>query len=434
MMESALKKSCIEKEQQLVDDINGKNDFINSLNNDSLAQIFMLLPIPKRIVMERVCLKWKEACELAWYDIKKYRCGNSIGGVYDNRLLTQSYVKKLLLNCSIFLKELFLSKICDSRIIKIVGEHCKNLKKLEFVADYELKINNDDYIQAFMSLDKLKFIKIEIIHMEWRLRRLFRNEIINYLPEEINEIHIIFKECRPKIPILFDLKKFKNVHSLTLSNCNLTKIIQDISEKITLVYLNIENSWVTKKCSYNFEHLFNRLVNLEHISCSKYFVTSNFLNPIFNTCKNIKYLNAPSWKDQILGEIVIENWENLKNMEHLTIGWETTDNVAIKMVKYCKNLQHLDISSDIRKNITDTALQKLTELENLKCLKLPILNDINVESVLAISNNCKELKSLKINFYIREILYCIPVLPNLVFHELSKLQYLEYLDMSGWNH
>ncbi|XP_044007280.1 protein ARABIDILLO 1-like [Aphidius gifuensis] len=127
------KRICVGGDQQTSDDGNKDQKKVvnNSLDYDSLAKIIMLLPIAERIEMEKVCTKWKEACQLAWYDIKKYKCELSIGRSYDNRLLTQQYLEKILLMCGIYLNELSLSDVCKASIMPFVGDHCKNLTSLE---------------------------------------------------------------------------------------------------------------------------------------------------------------------------------------------------------------------------------------------------------------------------------------------------------------
>ncbi|XP_044000862.1 dynein regulatory complex subunit 6-like [Aphidius gifuensis] len=68
--------------------------------------------------------------------------------------------------------------------------------------------------------------------------------------------------------------------------------------------------------------------------------------------------------------------------------------LANAIVKYCKNLKHLRIHNR-NYSMNDTALEKLTELENLECLILGIV-ELHEESIITISNNCKKLKRLEI--------------------------------------
>ncbi|XP_044003939.1 F-box protein SKP2B-like [Aphidius gifuensis] len=103
------------------------------------------------------------------------------------------------------------------------------------------------------------------------------------------------------------------------------------------------------------------------------------------------------------------------------------------MVECCKNLKHLDILSD---RVSESALIKLTELENLEYLMLPRVEEISSNTIMAISKNCKKLKNLHMP-------NCIdnendddddePVVPMVIFNEISNLQLLLLvsLNLSG---
>ncbi|XP_044005672.1 F-box/LRR-repeat protein 2-like [Aphidius gifuensis] len=305
----------MDKQKPFDDDFETK---IMALDYDSLAQIFMWLPVSQRIVMENVCHKWKEACRQAWYDIKKYKCDVSIDDDYKNRLLTQSFVEKILLRCGAYLKEFTLTEVCNSSmIISIVGERCKNLTKLEFVFDGTSR----------------------------------------------------------------NLNKYKNLQSLTIRFCNLDNIIQDISKKSTLRYLDIRDSWALKK-----SWIFNDLVNLEHIDllgcCTiKEQNISDVISSMIYTCKNLKHLEFPSNYTTPEPKISLENWLNLKNLVYLST-WKITEDLAIKLVNYCKKLKDLKIKVQSGTG----AIIKLTELRNLECLKMHY-QKLTKEEIIAISNN-----------------------------------------------
>ncbi|XP_044001447.1 uncharacterized protein LOC122847694 [Aphidius gifuensis] len=396
----------------------------------------MLLPIPERIDMEEVCTKWKEACQLAWYDIKEYKCESSIGRCYDNRLLTQSYLEKILLRCGKYLKKLSLSDIFDSRIMPFVGDHCKNLTTLECQFDDNFLINNaDHFVQAFTQLDKLKCIKILLNHTT-KNEPLNLFEIINSLSEGINEIHIPHKRWwNSERAVLFTLKKFKNLQKLTLHSLCLDELIlQEIAEATTLVYLYI------RLYDTHIEFpLFDKLVNLEYIKIELQGEdkdrkdTTKVLDTIFCKCKNLKHLDIPNYYYD-LAEIPLAKWKNFKNLEYLTLScYEILPDLADTIVKYCKNLKHLFLNPRFS-HIEANVVEKVTKLENLESLEI---HDkcFDEEAIIAISKNCKKLKRLE--------LYHCAVLTGIdndaslrehsspsVLNELSKLQYLEYLSLS----
>ncbi|XP_044001429.1 F-box/LRR-repeat protein 2-like isoform X1 [Aphidius gifuensis] len=430
------KRRCVVKDQQFSDDgdKNKKKVVINSLDNDSLAKIFMLLPIPERIEMEKVCTKWKEACQLAWYDIKKYKCESSIGRSYDNRLLTQLYLEKILSRCGNYLKELFLSNVCDSSIMPFIGDHCKNLTTLECKFDDNFVIDNaDHFVQAFTQLDKLKCIQMLLNHRtEKKALNLF--EIINSLPEEINEIHILYKYwLHSQRGVLFTLNKFKNLQRLTLIDCSVDELIlQEIAEATRLVHLHIE---IYEK--YIEFHLFDKLVNLEYIQIEilrgvkETKDSTKVLNTIFCKCKNLKHLDIPN-NFYDLAKIPLAEWKNLKKLEYLSLScYEVLPDLADTIVKYCKNLKHLCVKP-VCDNIETNVVKKLTKLKNLESLEMNTGCHLSEEAIIAISNNCKKLKRLELDD-------CTVASAGIngdelsstsVLNELSKLQYLEHLSLN----
>ncbi|XP_044001443.1 uncharacterized protein LOC122847691 [Aphidius gifuensis] len=429
------KKICVETDQRTSDgDDKDPKIVINSLDYDSLAKIIMLLPIPERIDMEKVCTKWKEACQLAWYDIKEYKCQSSIGRCYDNRLLTQSYLEKILLRCGKYLNKLSLSDVCNSSIMSFVGDHCKNLTSLECEFD-----DNADYIvQALTQLDKLKCIKM-LLKSTTKKKVINLFEIINSLPEEINEIHLL-NNCwwlYDEHAVLFSFKKFINLQKLTLLDFYVDELIlQEIAEATTLVHLNIQ----LYDTQTEFP-LFDKLVNLEYIKIKSKAeediegieekeVSTKIVNTIFCKCKNLKHLDIPNdFCD--LAKIPLAKWKNLRNLEYLTLScYEVSPDLADTIVKYCKNLKHLCIKP-ICHFIKTSVVKKLTKLENLESFIINLwLFKLTEESIIAISNNCKKLKRLELNNC-----FLVPSIDSdelsspTVLNELSKLQYLEHLSL-----
>ncbi|XP_044001840.1 SCF E3 ubiquitin ligase complex F-box protein GRR1-like [Aphidius gifuensis] len=428
------KRRRIKKNHQVSTDyVEEKVDFINSLDNDSLAQIFMMLPISERIAMDQVCFKWKEACQLAWHDIKKYKCTNTIVRNNKKCVLTQSHVKKILFKCGIYIKELILSKICDSSIMPIIAEYCRNLSTLEFELDVDGDHRYTDLCdEAFTQLKQLKVVKIHITG------DILKSQMLNSLPNDINEIHLFFpfewgefscsnrgmwvSDCCSSYyipPSRFSLRKFTNLRKLTIRTCDITSIIKEISKKTTLVYLDLQKCRTEKEI-----FTFNQLSNLEHLNIKDvYFVDSrmkdfpNLLSGIFNSCKNLKHLDAPGFHVD-LAEIKMENWVNLKNLVYLNIRWQASDAIIKNIIKYCNNLEFINIDK-----LNSESTIKLTRLENLNYLKFAKTNNINNEVMAAILNNCKKLKHLEIDRRSR--------VEASIFDDLSKLQYIENLNLSS---
>ncbi|XP_044001731.1 uncharacterized protein LOC122847939 [Aphidius gifuensis] len=313
-----------------------------------------------------------------------------------------------------------------------VGDHCKNLTTLECKFNDDSLIDNaDHFVQAFTQLDKLKCIKITVGHncSKWKFDL---SAIIDSLPEEINEIHLFSEPIRDVQVrnISMSIRRFGNLQKLTLVGIFLNNInFQEIADLTTLVHLNIGlHSKIHKNHS-----LFNKLVNLEHIDVTMGYMYygNNFsteeLETIFCTCKNLKHLDIPQCYYSV-AEIPPERWMNFQNLQHLGISCLSMPDLANTIVKYCKNLKHLSIPKYYG---NDTySFKKLTELENLECLILGSPNYLYEDSIIAITNSCKKLKRLEIpNCTIQPAIDDVPLSSPSVLDELSKLQYLEHLNL-----
>ncbi|XP_044001732.1 F-box/LRR-repeat protein 2-like [Aphidius gifuensis] len=175
----------------------------------------------------------------------------------------------------------------------------------------------------------------------------------------------------------------------------------NLREITTLVYLKI--GLYDDHVQRNFS-LFNKLINLEYIDLMMNMMdykgeemvnfSTKLLNTIFSTCKNLKHLDITPGPYNV-AKIPFEKWINFQNLQHLGISCLLMPDLANTIVKYCKNLKHLRIHN-LQRDINDTALKKLTELENLESLILDRLIELYEESIIAISNNCKKLKRLEI--------------------------------------
>ncbi|XP_044006057.1 F-box/LRR-repeat protein 15-like [Aphidius gifuensis] len=443
------KRISVETGQQTSND--GDKDqkiVINSLDYDSLAKIIMLLLIPERIDMEEVCTKWKEACQLAWYDIKKYKCELSIGRCYDNRLLTQSYLEKILLRCGSYLKVLSLSDICNSSIMPFVSDHCKNLTSLECEFDVKSLIHNsDDFVQAFTHLDKLKCIKILVNHHrdynDKTIKLAYCNIVLAGIDDDLSSPSV-FKELS-KLQYLehLNLSSSENVKDSTIiaiaNNCKNLKSLEiqrctDITETGLDALTNLKN---LEKLKVGFGHISDsfiiRLRGLKELDCCY--------------CRELTDAEIPrcpivlSSNDYLFNySSVLDELSKLQCLERLNLCFAKglKDSTITAIANNCKNLKCLEIQGC--RGLTETALvaltnvkklQKLnlTELENLEYLILDVLK-LQKESIIAISNNCKKLKRL-------EIPRCSIVLSSndylfnysSVLDELSKLQCLERLNL-----
>ncbi|XP_044001364.1 uncharacterized protein LOC122847631 [Aphidius gifuensis] len=372
----SVKEIHVENHQQADDDVdNQQENPVNSLPYEILAKIFMLLPIDEIFVMEEVCNRWMEACQLPWHDIKKYKSRESVDRDCDEYMLTQLYVEKILSRCGKYLKELSLSRAFNSSIMQFVADHCKNLTTLEFQFTVKTSNNDNDYVQAFTQLDKLKIIKIKVHHEMYDGTFSLFNAMNRCLSKDINEIHLSFFNVDDdyrgnKIPPKFDLKKFTNLHKLSLRGCTLRKLIKKISEMTKLVYLDIHGCEIFDPFACHTEPGIDELSNLqylEHLNLSGVETfTSSDLIAITSKCVHLNYLNIENMRCGITANVV-RTLANLKNLKTLIINWIH--------------------------NITDRLIKKLTGITTLHCFGCEHLTDTGVIEFI---KNCPDLECLEI--------------------------------------
>ncbi|XP_044001356.1 F-box/LRR-repeat protein 2-like [Aphidius gifuensis] len=158
-------------------------------------------------------------------------------------------------------------------------------------------------------------------------------------------------------------------------------------------------------------------------------ISTKELETIFCTCKNLKYLDIPRGCYSV-AKIPLERWINFQNLQHLGISCYLMPDLANTIVKYCKNLKHLRIPNYYENNTY--SLKKLTELDNLECLILDSPNYLREDSIIAITDNCKKLERLEIpDCIIQPVIDDVPLFSPSVLDDLSKLQYLEHLNLRG---
>lgn len=436
-MEEVNDKICVEKHE---DNDTEKEDLINNLDEDSLAQIFVKLSIAQRMELQKVCSKWKDATRQAWFDTQEYKFGISMYPG-SNELLTQAYVEKSLSSFGIYLRELTLTQICDSTIMIVVGDNCINLKKFEFAFNTLSKINDTNhYIYAFTELEKLEYIRIEIVNADETNDVPFPFEIIDSLPEDMKEIHIIFnsrEKCGTGIAYTpedhianFDLKRFTKLHSITLNSCNIDNLIETIADKPNLVHLDIQCVHARKDFL-----IFDKLVNLETINISNptgaciYQLTNETVDSIIATCKNVKSLTLGYGKYQF-DKIINKNWINLGNLVHLSICALLTLNLAEKLFHYCKKLKYLNLSLIKNKHIPKYALMKISDLPELEYLILPAMGQISRDAIISIANSCYKLKEFEL--HVKKVVQSRdrgPLGAMSTLEELAKLDSLERLNL-----
>ncbi|XP_044005800.1 SCF E3 ubiquitin ligase complex F-box protein grrA-like [Aphidius gifuensis] len=240
------KRIFVKKDQQTSDDDDkDQKVVINSLDYDSLAQIFMLLPVPERIDIEGVCVKWKEACQLSWYNTKKYKCESSIGRSYDNSNTIVEYCKNLK-HLSILNGHDIMNKTALKKLTELENLECLLLHNC-------MKLSEESIIEISNNCKKLKRLEIS--------SRSFYNDPLSF-PSDLDEISKLqylehLKLCIEKyledstiIAIANNCKKLKSLEIRGSSAITETALVALTKlknlQKLDVSFLDITDSFIDK--------------------------------------------------------------------------------------------------------------------------------------------------------------------------------------------
>lgn len=181
-----------------------------------------------KILFISVCNYWKSLSTLALSNIKTLDTSDGYFMIknFGVNPPTMSDLEQILSQCGNFLTILKLHHNGDSVVMSLVAKYCQNLIKLEL--DFHQYVA-EDFVDAFVSMKKLKSIKMTSCHSVMWGSMMFNDcfinkldddnvdngiDILQSLPEEIEEINL--SSCERMMPMdLF----FQSVSQLLLSFC-----------------------------------------------------------------------------------------------------------------------------------------------------------------------------------------------------------------------
>ncbi|XP_044001474.1 SCF E3 ubiquitin ligase complex F-box protein grrA-like [Aphidius gifuensis] len=122
-----------------------------------------------------------------------------------------------------------------------------------------------------------------------------------------------------------------------------------------------------------------KLENLESLEINNRYLREEAIIAISNNCKKLKRLELDDCTllstgidgDELSSPSVLNELSKLQFLEHLSLDYTDIidDNTIIAIANNCKNLKYLDICGN-NDDISETALVTLTKLENLEILRV----------------------------------------------------------------
>ncbi|XP_047349779.1 F-box/LRR-repeat protein 7-like isoform X1 [Vespa velutina] len=368
---------------------------IDALNDDCLMHIFLYLPIKNRIVIERVCKRWRAVAQKSWYAVKKLDLSYHTWGISpDDKKICTSDLREVLLRCGRFLNHIDFSQCYPSltrSTLLIIGRFCHNL---EIVDISGLEISSSGIELLARNCTNIKKLNLGY------------------------SMHYSTHICDRDFIMLFEMNKglrYLNLYQINISGKCLNFLSSNAFEELVL-----------NSCDGIQElHFANALANLTSLKSllikDCICVTSRILEAIGKYCTNLKefeltreclFLSVPICEDALqITQLV--NLEILRLIQNVFIN----DDFLIVLASKCRQLIYLDINGC--QNVTDTGLQAVATLPKLETL---IISNLNKVTAIGLDNMCNirqlECKScISINDTGLAIL--IHVSPNLELLDLT---------------
>ncbi|XP_043464709.1 F-box/LRR-repeat protein 2-like [Leptopilina heterotoma] len=378
-IENIKKNSFKKKEKETDDSSNLETSYvtddtipIHRLNDDCLIHIFHYLPIVDRVKIESVCQRWRAVCQEAWRGFRTLDLSQTTWGFTiknKKKYVDTPTLRKVLLRCGRFLNHIDFSQPLhrlSQSTLTIVSKFCPNLQSIDLsslnvsssgILALTANCSNitklslgscsnscdNDLLQLFTKNKELKYLKIS--------SNCLTGKCLSYLPKDSIQ-EIILSECNMVSPCFFlnALKKFDNLHSLTLQTC-----------------VSFNDSVV--------QALRLRTNSLKNLELSGYF--------------------------PMLSSQALKNLAELVNLEKLNLGQNisVTDDCLLVVSECCKQLKSIDINGC--QAVTDNGIAGLVTLPKLEVLIISYLGKVtdqhlgNLQSLRILEcRGCPDIKDM----------------------------------------
>ncbi|KAF7988610.1 hypothetical protein HCN44_001183 [Aphidius gifuensis] len=305
-----------------------------------------------------------------------------------------------------------LSTSHQPKLFDVIENNCRNVTHLSL----DMMIHPLGYFNWIKSLKKLQCLKVN-----GGVPEGLYEKILAMIPKDIKEIYLLINKNsemeKLRHTAVKALLEFHNLSHLALHNVFIGKdLMEALSLKTKLVYLDL------KGCHFweNDTSMFSKLINLEHLDLRYVEHLDDYVfSDIVENCIELKYLNLERIYN-IETKNHVSQLGNLRKLEYLNLKNTHVGKFMLSdIIKNLKNLSYLDINNcyELPKYLIDY----LNKLMNLEYLNLENIQDLNTKSVVALVNNCRNLKTLK-------ILLSNNVSAN-AFKKIRNLKKLEHLQL-----
>ncbi|XP_063977038.1 F-box/LRR-repeat protein fbxl-1-like [Diachasmimorpha longicaudata] len=305
---------------------------IEKLPGDCLIKIFSFLSIMEKLMVERVCRRWREIGLEGWPEVKQLRISSEL-----NRF-TPSQLEQIFLRCGRFLKLLAIPVISEeTNCLPLVKQHCLQINELavdfNFKSFSKLQTYCENLTEIFTASERLTSVKISGVHPN------FNYECLMGLPKNrITELRLCARSLEYGTPLSLNLHGFDSLEELELKGFV-------IDEKTLVGLENLKNlttlSFVNSQVHVNHVKKIPNLVKLQQLSLENIIseVDDEDLSEIARNCRDLLSLNING-----LDSLTDRCFEPIFHLEFL------------------ENLEMMGLS-----RVTDAAVLGLFNLKELRC-------------------------------------------------------------------
>ncbi|XP_049270717.1 putative RNA-binding protein EEED8.10 isoform X3 [Rhipicephalus sanguineus] len=364
--------------------------YVEELPDDVLLLVLGWLDIRTRVIIERVCHRWKELAKRLW----KAQCKLSFTGVFSisqGKPLTVVILRAILSRCGESLRSLDLataSHMLDHRAVKAIGSRCPNLEYLDASG---VQLSNASVLQLANRCPKLKTVLLKDCCdvREKSLRRLLRRckclehvdlaDMYQFTGECFNIDglglrRLVLRGCSGLTPrgISRIATKCSSLTELVLYDCytiadhDLQSICQNMRTLKTLA--------LARSLYHATSNGIKAIGNLRHLESldlnSNGSVDDAALAPICTGCTKLRFLNLSNCDKGITDE-------------------------AMRHVAKCRELRELKINYVVK--ITDAGMHNLACHGLLQSLEARGCTLLDNPGVLAMVELCRDLRLLDLS-------------------------------------
>ncbi|KAL1474953.1 hypothetical protein MTO96_020395 [Rhipicephalus appendiculatus] len=364
--------------------------YMEDLPDDVLLLILGWLDIRTRVIIERVCHRWKELAKRLW----KAQCKLSFTGVFSisqGKPLTVVILRAILSRCGESLRKLDLataSHMLDHRAVKAIGSRCPNLEYLDASG---VQLSNASVLQLANRCPKLKTVLLKDCCdvREKSLRRLLRRcKCLEHI--DLADMYQFTGECFNIEGLMLRRLVLRGCSGLTSRGISrIATKCSSLTELILYDCYTIADQELQSICQNM------RTLTTLGLARSLYHASSSGISAIGNL-RNLESLDLNSngsVEDAAMASIctgcIKLRFLNLANCDR-----GITDE-AMRHVAKCRELRELKINYVVK--ITDAGMHNLSchgLLQSVEARGCPLLGNAGVQAVVEL---CRDLRLLDLS-------------------------------------